>query len=233
MIVTWEAQNARIIRNNRTRYFWLRKSICGPLQTEGSTINTTLTYRLIVENNLVMFSGQFHVNWETYKLTIVRQQFSECDRLYIYLVLDFGPDQICSTRVPGQQRSSKHVAIILHVLLCIQVCLCNAQITDHLFRYYGIISTNLCYGIHLIHVIPVVLRFGACSTHLDSVLFCCGTSCVMWACWRIIHVLEVDKLFWKYGSPVLAVDVHRNGRACNEGTYAHFTAMLLNPWLPK
>ena len=42
-------------------------------------------------------------------------------------------------------------------------------------------------------------------------------------------MFEVDKLFWKYGSPALAVDVHRNGRARNEGTYTHFTAILLNP----
>jgi hypothetical protein len=33
-------------------------------------------------------------------------------------------------------------------------------------------------------------------------------------------VPEVVKLFWKYGSPALAVDVHRKGRACNEGTHA-------------
>jgi len=31
-------------------------------------------------------------------------------------------------------------------------------------------------------------------------------------------VLQVDELFWKYGSSALAVDVHRNGRARNEGT---------------
>jgi len=43
-------------------------------------------------------------------------------------------------------------------------------------------------------------------------------------------VFEVDKLFWKYSSSALAGDVHRNGRTRNEGTYTHFTAMLLiNP----
>jgi hypothetical protein len=41
-------------------------------------------------------------------------------------------------------------------------------------------------------------------------------------------------LFLKYGSSAVAVDVHRNGRARNEGIYTHYTAMLLNPgWLQK
>ena len=67
--------------------------------------------------------------------------------------------------------------------------------------------------------------FGVYTAHLISVLFC-----FLWCSYRgVSHVLELDKLVWKYGSSVLAVDVRRNERARNEDTYMHFTAMLLNP----
>jgi hypothetical protein len=60
MTGTWEAQNARIIRDNKTQYFWLRKSnriIWGPLQPEGTTVTTTTTTLIdlpieTVENNV-------------------------------------------------------------------------------------------------------------------------------------------------------------------------------------